>query len=339
LADVIKLTPPDHIDYDDLQQGYQAILDIANWVNERKRENENQYSLVKLQLKLSDSEYKQLIQPHRKLISKTETLRATITFKEQEHDFDKYAAINRSCSGYLFTDMLVILLNDLQPGESSSQISSSNVLSRDNLLFIYFSYLKVVKVEYMTPTENTAVEADSVPNLVQIAFGIKGRDMMVELNLSTCDAHFSKNTVTAITGCKKNIATKLNLDPEKLYDIASSFQKSIRSMPEASEQIKTTFEKTTRYNTEIQNLTSEIERKQEEVNRLLREIEQAKELLAQKETELSGLEKDSKQVLGDWKEMLEERKKAKDLVLNMVNGDQFAFSEVFGQVAVDQISV
>ncbi|EFC44398.1 rhoGEF domain-containing protein [Naegleria gruberi] len=331
LADVIKLTPTDHVDFDDLQKGYQAILEIADWVNERKRENENQHSLTKLQLKLTDSEFKQIFLPHRKLISKTETLKSTITFKDHESDFDKYFAFNRQTEAYLFSDMLIIALGEQV--DTSQALSQQHIIMRENLVIIYFVFVKIVKVEYMQPVEDAPAQTDSVPNMVQIAYGLRGKDLMFEFNLESCDNHFSKKILSCINTCKKNVSNKTGMDPESLFGVSAQFNRILRSIPEIKDQMKRKKEKATRMQAEITTISKEIERKEQEVLRLLEEINNLKEQKMQNELGISEAEQDSVKSSSDFKQVAEEKKKCQENVFTILGNDLFAYTEMFGSIS------
>ncbi|KAG2387726.1 hypothetical protein C9374_001320 [Naegleria lovaniensis] len=333
LADVIKLTPEDHVDYEDLQKGYQAILDIADWVNERKRENENQNSLAKLQLKITDVEQKQVFLPHRKLISKTDTLKVTLAYKEHDTEFDKYLTINRPSTAYLFPDMLILSLGEAQ-GENTSQLVSpqqfSKILARDNLVMVFFVFIKILKVEYMQPTEEQQESDNSVPNTIQIAFQLKGRELFLELNLESCDHHFSKKILAYMHSSRKNIGNKTGMDWEQFYDVASNFQSLMREIPELKEQMKKKREKATKIQNEVQTMINEIARKEEEVRRLQQEIEHLKTQKIYSLNELNDAEREAQVISADYREASEEKNQVQETVFSIIGQDLFAYTEMFG---------
>lgn len=69
LQDIVKNTPEDHIDYKNLSFALTTILDVAQLVNDRKKESEAQSMLKELNEKLRGMA-SIVIQPHRKIVKK-----------------------------------------------------------------------------------------------------------------------------------------------------------------------------------------------------------------------------------------------------------------------------
>jgi hypothetical protein len=52
LTDMLKNTSEEHIEYNNLKLALKSIEDVATWVNEGKRKNENEKVIKDLQIKL-----------------------------------------------------------------------------------------------------------------------------------------------------------------------------------------------------------------------------------------------------------------------------------------------
>ncbi|KAL9644228.1 hypothetical protein ABK040_005689 [Willaertia magna] len=331
LEDVIKHTPPDHVDMPTLKDALNEILKIANWVNERKRENENRDSLVQLQLKLSEEEYKSILQPYRKFIGKTSSVKITVTYKENETD--KYVVMSRACVTFLFKDLLVVLLqdnNNQTEGTTTTPATNAHILSRENILLVFLVFSRLVKVENMSISEE-----EEVPSLVQLNYCLKGRDLLIDLDLSECDKFFSKNLIDRIVESKRDIKCKYTIEEDKVMDYADAYNRINKSLHTVYEQMVVQKEKTISKQKDILSLSNEIERKKEEIRKLTLELEKAEQLKQQRELEQQQLEETAKQIQEECKEVKEDQKSMKDVVFNLLNCDSFSFNEVFGEDEYD----
>lgn len=109
--ELLKRTPVDHVDHDNIQNALISIGELAEFVNEQKRLDENNIFVRSLQ-KFLNLRYVHLLQPHRSFIKRGK-LQVTCTRK----------GIADICNVYLFSDMLVIV-----PCEPSKNVEPSDKL-------------------------------------------------------------------------------------------------------------------------------------------------------------------------------------------------------------------
>jgi hypothetical protein len=65
---LIKVTPEDHVDYKDLNAALKIVLDVAEYVNEQKRNNENKKHLDVLAKRLGTDNFGITVRPYRKFL-------------------------------------------------------------------------------------------------------------------------------------------------------------------------------------------------------------------------------------------------------------------------------
>jgi hypothetical protein len=98
LKDIIKYTPIDHIDCEDLKKGLENILKIGGDINEKKRDNENQKYIDDLKNRLGD-DYKIIEKKHRKLLKTGNvTIKTPIQKLRLDGDYELY----------LYSDILLL---------------------------------------------------------------------------------------------------------------------------------------------------------------------------------------------------------------------------------------
>jgi hypothetical protein len=116
LRDLLKLTPPNHIDFENIRIAYEKIDFVAGFVNEQKRAAENQKIVLNLTSSMSHETKESILKPNRRLV-KHGNLK--IVNQLLENEFTKSSTINttNTTSGlkingeyhcYLFTDMFLL---------------------------------------------------------------------------------------------------------------------------------------------------------------------------------------------------------------------------------------
>ncbi|KAJ6252646.1 faciogenital dysplasia protein [Anaeramoeba flamelloides] len=94
LKNLLKNTPKEHCDYNDLQIAIEMILDVNNDLNESIKKDANQKKVLKLQKKLSSRKLPTLLAPHRSFISQGDFVKMDGKLSDKR----KY---------YLFTDIFI----------------------------------------------------------------------------------------------------------------------------------------------------------------------------------------------------------------------------------------
>ena len=112
LEEVVKFTPEEHIDYKDLCTALETIKEIAQYINERKRESENMTKVIEIQTKIRGLNMI-IVHPQRRLLKRGDLIRFTDGSREERYF-------------YLFSDMM---LSTIKSG--NEQIYDGYYLIRD----------------------------------------------------------------------------------------------------------------------------------------------------------------------------------------------------------------
>lgn len=101
LQDLVKHTPSKHADHAELNKALKKMKDVADYVNERKREAENLTQVLAIQSKLT-GKFENLAEPHRRYVR-----RGSLAMFDDKGNM-------RSFFFFLFNDMLVYTENKSQ---------------------------------------------------------------------------------------------------------------------------------------------------------------------------------------------------------------------------------
>eukprot|EP01080_Neovahlkampfia_damariscottae_P009289 gene9289-1377_t len=120
LRDLLKVTPTNHIDYENLKIAFEKIDFVAGFVNEQKRAAENQKIVLQLSSKLDQETQEIILKPNRRLIQRG-NLKINGVILENEFDNGKpskeedvaqlthFGKVIGDYQCYLFTDMLLLI--------------------------------------------------------------------------------------------------------------------------------------------------------------------------------------------------------------------------------------
>ncbi|EFC44775.1 rhoGEF domain-containing protein [Naegleria gruberi] len=123
LEQILASTPQEHVEYKHYETALKTISDVAVFVNERKRqEDDSNVIFTDLKTKLS-KHYKALVKPTRKVI-RDYVFRMRTREKVEKEEY----------RGYIFTDAMIILQ------EQSGLFN----LSKKSFMFVYFSFTKLL---------------------------------------------------------------------------------------------------------------------------------------------------------------------------------------------------
>jgi len=117
LTELLKNTPPTHPGYKALTEALKKVKEIADFVNEAKREAENMQQVLSIQDSLSGKRFLPIIEAHRRFDSK-----GTIIYYSSRKNFKP-----KSLQYFLFNDLLVLCWPPLTILKGKTQLTKFRV--------------------------------------------------------------------------------------------------------------------------------------------------------------------------------------------------------------------
>jgi hypothetical protein len=261
LAELIKRTPEDHIDYQDLTKALGKVVGIATFVNDRKRQSENARVLQKLQSRLTHTD--EIIQPHRKvldtgvvnanichIIQPKERKKTIMNVVEEQYDLlgnsDSSESIAKSLRELLRNEAY---MNYVDPPEQKKIIARENgtfmvCLFNDLIMFIDETQRQSISNENF---EKNSLDENGVyllyllfakicshGKILEIESFYQGELLHVEIMYASEQERntWCQTIERAIENSRKNACTRLGFDSvNKLQDLQSRELRLVHETP------------------------------------------------------------------------------------------------------------
>eukprot|EP01080_Neovahlkampfia_damariscottae_P003204 gene3204-5520_t len=131
LRDLLKETPENHVDFQNLQIAYEKIDYVAGFVNEQKREAENRKVVLNLRTSMPENIQSILLIPGRKLVKF-----GNVQIKTEEISEHQSRAGFEEVTLYLFND-LILIIEELDVNQIDSQFSIVDISETEASLKIF----------------------------------------------------------------------------------------------------------------------------------------------------------------------------------------------------------
>eukprot|EP00761_Pharyngomonas_kirbyi_P007123 gb/GECH01007132.1/.p1 GENE.gb/GECH01007132.1/~~gb/GECH01007132.1/.p1 ORF type:complete len:1106 (+),score=354.86 gb/GECH01007132.1/:1-3318(+) len=312
LNDLLKRTPEEHRDYDSLTKALSSIKEIAQFVNESKRKNENTQIMMDLQQKLKDK-LPNLIQPARKFVKEVNNIYVTCSAL-------KLATTNMNA--YLFSDLLLLL-----PAESSSSSSGNTHQSQHNPIVLHHVLAKFVSSkDNPDEDDDDRLRVESLQPSGRTVFEFRGDNLRSELVedytewMDRC-RHVQEKRNTDISLKKaESIRMKLGHKVPKLKNELSTLHIDVKTMKRR-----------------LVEVNKDLEKKMKERKTLERQIGMNQQELSKTKVELKELIKKETNLSSEVAEEADDVKEADEVLWTALNGDPDAFQYLFGMEPTNPI--
>lgn len=294
LEDLLRNTTPTHTEYNLIEKSLTNISDIAAFVNERKREEENKQVLFDLSKEL-EGRYTAFIQPYRKYVRDSPNVfvscRTLVFLKE------KFTA-------YLFSDLILL----------------THSVNGSNLHFIYLTFAKLSESPDMSTTNEFSITC--------IEKGIKVSFTLHFVDTDECLSWHAevKNCIQRLN--RANIQKGLTTLGET-EDLRIGVSHSLHENVYQYKNVKKNLLNQTQ---NARSLSAQLKQHQEELKQLLEIIEKETRELEMYERELSKVEAEEHRLYDLIDKQKSQVSDFDEVLSNALNFEQCAFSEVFGEL-------
>jgi len=252
LQDIVKRTPEDHIDYKNLSFALTTILDVAQLVNDRKKESEAQSMLKELNDRLK-SLSSIVIQPHRKIIRKGVFQTSFYDFTIDGRNLKSVIATRELYFCYLFNDLLVLM---------------PKVASDKETIFCF--YLAFVDMQ-ITQSEN---EGETIVEMITVKQGKKLLGKL-EVENNTENKAFLDALNEYLEQTRKQMCTKMGLDDfSKWEHLHLKRIEIVSAMPLDNESLDQIKKRKDGMDKNITDMKSKIDADKQKVEELLKAIQE-----------------------------------------------------------------
>ena len=296
IADILKNTPEDHVEFKDLTDSLKIITEVASFVNEGKRQNENQSVIMDLSKVVKDR-YRTLVQPNRKYVREGIY---NVRCAEKSVFGDSFKI-------YLFSDVIIMIENRADSLFNRSKKS------------IYFLFLAFSTVHYQAESSEMIIECMNGGDMCRfnILFTTTEEAKMWKADVEDFISQIQKNN--DLKGLKPSTV----LGKERT-DVSSHAKQTLKKCGDIVQDFRVTEQNLLR-------LESELRKDQEELRRLQLKIERERQEIAQAEEVLNQLENNQRNEVVVLDNQLSALRDTDATVLYALKEEAEAFKQIFGE--------
>jgi len=296
IEDILKNTPENHVEYQDLKKAVDMIKDIASFVNEGKRQNENSTVLLELSKALKDR-YKTLVQPNRKYVRE-----AFLNVKCPERGINN--DLYRVC---MFSDVLILC---------EDKSSSMFLRTKRSVYFLFFAFSKVVTQS--EPTE-FCLECLNGGEICHFTFMFSSAEDAKQWRSDAEDIinNIQKNNEL------KNIGDSSMIGKERV-DLSNEAKQTLKKCNDIIQDFKQNEQNLLRLDSELRKDLEELRKLQEKIAKEKQEISNAEALLDQ----LEAKQRQETIVLVN---QFEKIRSKDDVLYYALKEESDAFKQIFGE--------
>jgi len=296
IADILKNTPSEHVEFKDLTDSLNIITEVASFVNEGKRQNENSTVIMDLSKQVKDR-YKTLVQPNRKYVRDGVF---NVRCPEKSMYGDAYKV-------YMFSDVIVMIEN---------RADSLFNRSKKSIYFLFFSFSTVI---YQPESVDITIECMHSGDMCRFNITFPTADEAKQWKLDAEDniSQIQKNNEL------KGVGPSILLGKERM-ELNSRTKQTLKKCGDILQDFRQTEQNLLR-------LDSELRRDQEELKRLQLKIEKERQEIAQAEDLLNQLENNQKKEVGVLSSQFGSLRDKDSTVLYALKEEAEAFRQIFGE--------
>jgi hypothetical protein len=337
LEDLIRRTPESHIDYPFIQKAYTAILDIATFINEHKRQSDHSQSLRQVQSRLDPN----ILLPHRRCVfagSVTALIETTTrcdqTFSAVAQNFEQdYQRVRQTVDTkvvmrqkqlfkiFVFND-LCFLVDD--PNNTVDQRYNSNDSG------IYLCYLLFASVTVVSNQD----DANPIFRLDTI---FKGENMVVTIystssSIGTAMTQDQRELLALlqqmIEQTRKSIS-KLNVQEDEFDNMLLNHLELIHKIPKRTSELSHIKDKKRDVNKRCIDKEARIAEKQRQIEELQKQLLEEQQEYQLMQEDVSSLSSYESYITDEYKKDCQDKLKADDLLKNALYKDSYAYNMMF----------
>ncbi|KAL9658096.1 hypothetical protein ABK040_013009 [Willaertia magna] len=307
IESILQNTPQDHVEYKHFESALQNISDIAKFVNERKRqEDDNNVIYTELKKSLKNT-YKSLVKPTRRFI-KEYSFKLKIKDSKDKDDF----------RGFIFSDVLILC----------QEQNKSSLFKKQNVYFMFFSFTKVLK--------------STTSNEIPIRYLTNGKE--IDFTLFTTNEEDCKNLIELFNERINSIAESqsyknLKLDKDS-FSVGSERIQFAEKRNEAIDVIDKDFKNYQLVEKKLKKLDQSLLQHEQELRRLVETIAKEKEEKKLTIKELENIESEQNDYQNQLKKYLDEVKSRDEILYDsLLRNEDEDFNIVFGESTCHQLDL